>query len=155
MPSKPSKPLAIPPELDAEGTPAVRGFVLALLQRKQGGRLKGDDLVSSEDETFAGSNSGVINVDGVLAPGTSAGQLSLQARNNGSINFSDSTSFEMEINDFSAGQFDQLDLSANRRQKSPAVVGSGIRSAPRASRNASSLRRNSMSSSRTPSHNAL
>jgi len=33
MPSKQSKPLAIPPELDAEMTPAVRLFVLSLLQR--------------------------------------------------------------------------------------------------------------------------
>ena len=42
-----------------------------------------------------------------------------------------------------------------RRQKSPAVVGSGMRWAPRASRKASSLRRRSMSSRQVPWHRAL
>ena len=36
-----------------------------------------------------------------------------------------------------------------------AVVGSGIRRAPRASRNTSSFRRSSMSSRHVPSHSAL
>ena len=45
--------------------------------------------------------------------------------------------------------------SSKRRVKSPLVVGSGMRCAPKLSRNASSLRRSSMSSSRTPSSNAL
>ena len=49
----------------------------------------------------------------------------------------------------------RMSASSKRRQKSPAVVGSGIRSVPRASRKTSSLRRNSMSSSRVPSHSAL
>ena len=43
----------------------------------------------------------------------------------------------------------------NRRQKSPAVVGSGIESAPMAFRNASSLRRRSMCSRHVPSHSAF
>ena len=42
-----------------------------------------------------------------------------------------------------------------RRQKSPAVVGSGMRSAPRASRKTTSLRRSSMSSRQVPLHRAL
>jgi len=50
---------------------------------------------------------------------------------------------------------DRMPPSSKRRQKSPAVVGSGIRSVPRASRKTSSLRRSSMSSSRAPSHRAL
>ncbi len=44
--------------------------------------------------------------------------------------------------------------SLNRRQKSPVVVGSGIRSTPNALRNISSLRP-SMSSSRIPSHRVV
>ena len=44
----------------------------------------------------------------------------------------------------------KMSPASKRRQKSPAVVGSGIRSAPRASRKTSSLRRSSMSSRRTP-----
>ena len=46
-------------------------------------------------------------------------------------------------------------LVSKRRQKSPAVVGSGIRRAPTASRNTSSLRRSSISSRHVPSHSAL
>ena len=43
----------------------------------------------------------------------------------------------------------------NRRQKSPAVVGSGIRSAPMESRKNSSLRRVSISCKQVPPHKAL
>ena len=44
---------------------------------------------------------------------------------------------------------------SKRRVKSPLVVGSGIRCAPKPSKKASSLRRNSMSSSRKPPKSAL
>jgi hypothetical protein len=46
-------------------------------------------------------------------------------------------------------------VGAKRRQKSPAVVGSGIRSAPSASRKTTSLRRSSMSSRQVPLQRAL
>jgi len=42
-----------------------------------------------------------------------------------------------------------------RRQKSPAVVGSGMRSAPSASRDTTSFRRSSISSRQVPLHRAL
>jgi hypothetical protein len=45
--------------------------------------------------------------------------------------------------------------SAKRRQKSPAVVGSGIRSAPTAFMYATSCRSRSMSSRRVPPHSTL
>ncbi|MFN2506366.1 MAG: hypothetical protein ABR540_19495 [Acidimicrobiales bacterium] len=48
-----------------------------------------------------------------------------------------------------------IEVSSKRRQKSPAVVGSGRAAAPRPSRNTASLRRASMSSSRVPPHKAL
>jgi hypothetical protein len=44
---------------------------------------------------------------------------------------------------------------SKRRVKSPLVVGSGIRWAPKPSRKASSLRRNAVSSSRWPPNRAL
>ena len=45
--------------------------------------------------------------------------------------------------------------ASKRRQKSPAVVGSGRLSTPTASKNTASLRRASMSSRRTPPQSAL
>ena len=49
----------------------------------------------------------------------------------------------------------QMDAESKRRQKSPAVVGSGIARAPSKSRKAASLRRSSISSSTCPPHSRL
>ena len=46
-------------------------------------------------------------------------------------------------------------LSSKRRQKSPAVVGSGMRCAPNASRYPSSCRRRSISCKHVPPHSTL
>jgi hypothetical protein len=58
------------------------------------------------------------------------------------------TSLRMSISNSTAS-------TLKRRQKSPAVVGSGIVRAPSASRKPASLRRTSMSSSTCPPHNTL
>lgn len=48
-----------------------------------------------------------------------------------------------------------IDASSKRRQKSPAVVGSGSDAVPSPSRNTASVRRVSMSSKRWPPHSEL
>jgi hypothetical protein len=48
-----------------------------------------------------------------------------------------------------------IEAASKRRQKSPAVVGSGRLAVPRPSRNTRSQRRASMSSKRRPPHRAL
>jgi hypothetical protein len=48
-----------------------------------------------------------------------------------------------------------IEASSKRRQKSPAVVGSGSDGVPRPSKNTASVRRVSMSSKRVPPHSAL